>query len=218
MLGKIAVALAVVASITTLAVASEPATAPQPETAATKVRSKPSCPKGYRERVRATYAYSRAGGYFATRPVRKRAQKRLVQQRRCVRYKLDNRKKYRRMLRYARYRRAEYRAHHYFNIITVYGKWAVEPHIVSRESGGNPCARNPSSTAGGYYQFIDSTWYAMMRRLPAKARRMLRRLGWRGQTNYGGRHPAACAPPALQHAAGYVAWNGGNNNHWALTR
>lgn len=30
--------------------------------------------------------------------------------------------------------------------------------IVDRESGGNPSARNPSSSASGTYQFLDNDW------------------------------------------------------------
>lgn len=48
------------------------------------------------------------------------------------------------------------------------------------ESGGNWQAKNPTSTAGGYYQIIDSTWHAF------------------GGPDYPGTHDAAQAPPALQ--------------------
>jgi resuscitation-promoting factor RpfC len=33
--------------------------------------------------------------------------------------------------------------------------------VISRESGGNPAAVNPSSGAGGLYQFLPSTWAAL---------------------------------------------------------
>src|SRR5687768_4891578 len=36
--------------------------------------------------------------------------------------------------------------------------------IISAESGGNPNARNPHSSAGGAGQFIDSTFLSMMRK------------------------------------------------------
>jgi hypothetical protein len=37
-------------------------------------------------------------------------------------------------------------------------------YISGRESGGNYSARNPSSSAGGKFQFIDSTWVNVVRR------------------------------------------------------
>lgn len=48
------------------------------------------------------------------------------------------------------------------------------------ESGGSYTARNPSSTAGGKYQILDSTWYA------------------NGGGRYYDSHPAAAAPPLEQ--------------------
>jgi Transglycosylase-like domain len=35
--------------------------------------------------------------------------------------------------------------------------------VVKRESGGNPRAQNPTSSASGLFQFIDSTWRAYSR-------------------------------------------------------
>lgn len=35
-------------------------------------------------------------------------------------------------------------------------------HIIGAESGGNPNARNPRSSAAGLGQFIDSTWLSML--------------------------------------------------------
>lgn len=84
---------------------------------------------------------------------------------------------------------------------TPYGEWAIPAYIVMRESGGSRTARNPSSTAGGYYQFIDSTWYAY------------------GGTRYNDSHPAAVAPAVEQHCVAHRAWAGGaGSGHWALTR
>lgn len=68
------------------------------------------------------------------------------------------------------------------------------------ESGGDYRARNRSSTAGGKYQIIDSTWWA------------------NGGTHYPVRHPAAAAPPLEQEkvarrvlaSSGPGAWKNGN--------
>lgn len=39
---------------------------------------------------------------------------------------------------------------------------ALVDHIIGAESGGNPNARNPRSSAAGLGQFIDSTWVSML--------------------------------------------------------
>lgn len=36
--------------------------------------------------------------------------------------------------------------------------WLLNAAVVNCESGWNPAARNPSSSAGGLYQFLASTW------------------------------------------------------------
>jgi LysM repeat protein len=41
------------------------------------------------------------------------------------------------------------------------GMAAFEACVISRESGGNPRAVNPSSGAGGLYQFLPSTWASL---------------------------------------------------------
>lgn len=41
------------------------------------------------------------------------------------------------------------------------GMGAFEACVISRESGGNPRAVNPSSGAGGLFQFLPSTWAAL---------------------------------------------------------
>ena len=41
------------------------------------------------------------------------------------------------------------------------GMSAFEACVISRESGGNPAAYNPSSGAGGLFQFLPSTWAAL---------------------------------------------------------
>lgn len=40
-------------------------------------------------------------------------------------------------------------------------QWAAIQRLVQKESGWNPTARNPTSTAFGLFQFLDSTWAAM---------------------------------------------------------
>ena len=41
------------------------------------------------------------------------------------------------------------------------GMSAFQACVIQRESGGNPSAVNPSSGAGGLYQFLPSTWQAL---------------------------------------------------------
>ena len=41
------------------------------------------------------------------------------------------------------------------------GMSAFESCVIARESGGNPAAVNPSSGAGGLFQFLPSTWAAL---------------------------------------------------------
>lgn len=57
------------------------------------------------------------------------------------------------------------------------------------ESGGNYRAENPSSTASGAYQFLDSTWHAITGRSDR----------------------AKDAPPSVQDAAFFKLWAGGAN-------
>jgi resuscitation-promoting factor RpfC len=42
--------------------------------------------------------------------------------------------------------------------VSTAGMAAFEACVISRESGGNPAAVNPSSGAGGLFQFLPSTW------------------------------------------------------------
>ena len=58
--------------------------------------------------------------------------------------------------------------------------------IAKYESGGNPRAQNPNSTASGLYQFVDGTW-----------------------NNYGGYSRAMYAPASVQTEKFYQVWNGG---------
>jgi LysM repeat protein len=45
--------------------------------------------------------------------------------------------------------------------VSTAGMAAFESCVISRESGGNPHAVNPTSGAGGLYQFLPSTWAAL---------------------------------------------------------
>lgn len=74
---------------------------------------------------------------------------------------------------------------------------AIRCDIMLCESGGSYTARNGSSTAGGKYQIIDSTFYA-----------------YGGRPN-GDSHPAAAAPPAEQDRVAAAIWSGGaGRSHW----
>ena len=42
-------------------------------------------------------------------------------------------------------------------LLTPKSEWLV----IERESGGNPAAYNPTSGAGGLFQFLPSTWAAL---------------------------------------------------------
>ncbi|HEY8547174.1 MAG TPA: transglycosylase family protein [Acidimicrobiales bacterium] len=76
------------------------------------------------------------------------------------------------------------------------GGGCVPDYIVQRESGGDYKAENPTSTASGKYQFLDSTW-----------------------NGYGGYQHASDAPPAVQDAKACEVWDNGNGaHHWNATR
>lgn len=66
--------------------------------------------------------------------------------------------------------------------------------IAKYESGGNPTAQNPTSSASGLYQFIDGTW-----------------------DNYGGYSRAMYAPVSVQTEKFYQVWDGGRGAHnWVV--
>lgn len=67
--------------------------------------------------------------------------------------------------------------------------------IAKYESGGNPRAENPNSSASGLFQFIDGTWRAITGRSDR----------------------AKDAPVSVQIAAFYKLWDGGRGaHHWVV--
>lgn len=67
--------------------------------------------------------------------------------------------------------------------------------IIAAESGGNITAQNPTSTASGKYQFLDSTW-----------------------AGYGGYARAKDAPESVQDEKFEQTWAGGAGaSHWAAS-
>lgn len=74
---------------------------------------------------------------------------------------------------------------------TQIGPFAIPTYIVMCESGGNYDAENPTSSASGAYQLIDSTF-----------------LGTAAGAASGFTH-ASDAPPHIQDAAAAEVWNGG---------
>lgn len=66
--------------------------------------------------------------------------------------------------------------------------------IAKYESGGNPRAQNPHSSASGLFQFIDGTW-----------------------NYFGGYARAMYAPVAIQLQKFYIVWNGGRGaGNWVV--
>lgn len=65
--------------------------------------------------------------------------------------------------------------------------------VLACESGGNPTAENPRSSASGLWQFLDSTW-----------------------AGFGGYARASHAPAAVQNEKARQLWAGGaGRSHWA---
>lgn len=73
--------------------------------------------------------------------------------------------------------------------------------VIAHESGGDPKAENPTSTASGLFQFIDSTWVHYNRKL-------------KGVKQYS---HAADAPAAVQWQAALLAVKWGGHGHWKGT-
>jgi hypothetical protein len=176
-----------------------PAAPPVLPTAEPIAKPKPCAkPSKYRAALRRDIRFTDAGGDYHALPLR--GHHKLAMMRKCVK----ERGQYRalRQMRTAEQKRMkDWRFHRYIDEITPYGKYAIPSYIVFRESRGDACAGNASSTAGGYYQFLDTTWTAY------------------GGTSYPRYRPAQCAPAWEQHEVAHRAWAGGSgSSHWALTR
>jgi hypothetical protein len=63
--------------------------------------------------------------------------------------------------------------------------------VLRRESGGTPTAQNPSSSASGLWQFLDSTW-----------------------DHYGGYARAKDAPASVQNARAAQVWKATGGSAW----
>jgi hypothetical protein len=160
----------------------------------------PQCatPKRHNDIVRHVLRFSSRGGDYRASTISRSQLERLGEMRACAK-RLD-RAAYKRMRGFWDRRSDRWAFHRHIDIITPYGEWAVPPHIVARESGGSYTARNPTSTAGGAYQQLDSTFHSV------------------GGTDYPGTHDASQAPPWEQHVTAARLWNGGAGaSHWALT-
>lgn len=65
-------------------------------------------------------------------------------------------------------------------------------YVLARESGGDPTAQNPHSTASGLWQILDSTW-----------------------SRYAGYPKARLAPADIQNTFARLLWNhGAGCHHW----
>lgn len=77
---------------------------------------------------------------------------------------------------------------------TKIGLSGIASCIAKYESGGNPRAQNPHSSASGLFQFIDGTW-----------------------NHFGGYARAMYAPVAIQLQKFYIVWNGGRGaGNWVV--
>lgn len=107
---------------------------------------------------------------------------------------------------YNEHRESKYQQRRERRALTPYvcgshGRFALPCAIVECESGYDIRARNAESTAGGYGQAIDSTWFAY------------------GGRDWGGSHPAAEAPKAEQDRVFAAIWDGGSGaSHWDASR
>jgi hypothetical protein len=77
---------------------------------------------------------------------------------------------------------------------TRVGLGGIAACIAKYESGGNPRAQNPHSTASGLFQFINGTW-----------------------NHFGGYARAMYAPVSVQLKKFYIVWNNGKGaGNWVV--
>jgi hypothetical protein len=147
------------------------------------------------EVLRDTYEFSHArGDYRASARPSKAKIKRLRATVKCASPRWQERREAR-----VERRRMNWRFHRHIDRITRFGKYSIPSYIVFRESRYRARAKNSISSAGGYYQILNTTWAAF------------------GGRRNGCYHVAACAPIWEQHTVASRIWADGSH-HWALTR
>lgn len=91
--------------------------------------------------------------------------------------------------------RAAAERHKYSAVAIEASPSGIAACIAKYESGGNPTAQNPNSSASGLYQFVDGTW-----------------------GNYKGYSRAMYAPVSVQTERFYQVWDGGRGaSQWVVS-
>jgi hypothetical protein len=165
-----------------------------PTAAATPTLIDHRCPRG-RLSVKAYRAY--ASRAYGRRSVGRAAHRRLAYMRKCQHSRWATREVARYRARFKRERLERRRS----QACTPYGRWAIPPYIVMRESHGQNVPNASGSDASGYYQMLDSTFHGA------------------GGPDLPGRYDAMHSPKGVQDCAADRLWAGGaGSGHWALTR
>lgn len=100
---------------------------------------------------------------------------------------------------YFAHRHAEQERIRYTPYSCATGRSAIPCSIMECESGGSYTAKNPTSSAGGKYQILDTTWRDY------------------GGAHYSGTHPAAEAPPAEQDRIAAEIWADSGGGAWVCS-